>query len=256
MTYPTTRTASLRTLLALALVFGATQTAALAGWGNLKGKFVYDGTAPSPQKLDASKDPEVCGKHELVDESLLVSADGGIANCVLWVRTKGVEVADSYKKTETNTEVFDNKGCRFEPHILPVWISQTLEIHNSDAISHNSNMAPLGGEAINPLLAANSDVKYHFAKAPLLPVQVTCNIHPWMKGYIVARDNPYVAVSKADGTFDLKDLPTGELEFQAWQEKAGYLATSDWTKGRFKLTIKEGDNDLGTIKLSPALFAK
>ena len=99
---------------------------------------------------------------------------------------------------------------------------------------------------------------YNFAKAPLVPTPVTCNIHPWMKGYIVAKDNPYTAVSKPDGTLrDQGFAGRRELEFQAWHEKSGYLATADWGKrGMFKYTIKDGDNDLGTIKLSPELFNK
>ncbi len=107
------------------------------------------------------------------------------------------------------------------------------------------------------MLPANGAVEYNSPRRPIVPTPVTCNIHPWMKGYVVAKDNPYMAVSKPDGTFEIKDLPGGELEFQAWHEKSGYLATPDWGKrGIFKYTIKEGDNDLGTIKLSPELFNK
>jgi plastocyanin len=243
---------SLTTGFALCLV----SAQAYAQWGNLTGKFVYGGTPPTPAKLDINKDVEVCGKHPLVDESLLVDANGGIANVVIWVRTKGVQVASSYDSTADAKLVYDNKGCRFEPHILPIRLSQTLELHNSDPIGHNSNMQPLGDQGINPLLPSDSAAEYKFSKAQIVPTPVTCNIHPWMKGYIVARDNPYVAVSKADGTFELKDLPAGELEFQAWQEKSGYLATPNWTKGRFKLEIKAGNNDLGTITVDPSLFNK
>jgi plastocyanin len=243
--------------LTAALILALGSADARAQWGTLKGKFVYDGSPPAPAKIDVTKDVEVCGKHPLVDESLVVDPAGGLANAVIWVRTKGVEAAPSYANTASATVVYDNKGCRFDPHILAIRTSQTLEVHNSDPLSHNSNMAPLGGEAINPLLPANGAVTYNFAKAPIVPTPVTCNIHPWMKGYIVAKDNPYVAVSKPDGTFEIKDLPVGELEFQAWHEKSGYLATPDWGKrGIFKYTIKDGDNDLGTIKLNPELFNK
>jgi len=251
--------------LAAALILALGSVDAHAEWGTLKGKFVYDGTPPSAGKIDVTKDVEVCGKHPLVDESLIVDPNGGIANCIVWLmpkkdedgKTVKIPVNPSYEGSAEKTVVYDNKGCRFEPHILAVWTSQKLEIHNSDPLSHNSNMAPLGGDAINPLLPANGAVEYKFAKAPVVPTPVTCNIHHWMKGYIVAKDNPYVAVSKPDGTFEIKDLPVGEWEFRAWQEKSGYLASPDWgKKGLRKITISTGDNDLGTIKLSPELFNK
>ena len=50
-------------------------------------------------------------------------------------------------------------------------------------------------------------------------MKVGCNIHPWMGAYIVARKDPYAAVSDKDGKFEIKDLPAGkELEFRLWQE--------------------------------------
>lgn len=245
-----------RFTLAALLVLTVSPALFAQQWGNLKMKFVYDGPPPTPQTIDPTKDVEVCGKHKLVNEELLVDPSGGIANVVVWVRTKGVKVAPQAVAAEKKVMIYDNKGCRFEPHVLAMTTSEELELHNSDPISHNSNMAPLGGNAINPLLPPNGEALYTFGRPTLVPVPVTCNIHPWMKGYIVARDNPYVAVSKPDGSLEINDLPAEELEFQAWQEKSGYVATPDWAKGRFTLTIKPGDNDLGTIKLPPQLFNK
>ena len=47
------------------------------------------------------------------------------------------------------------------------------------------------------------------------------------------------------------------------QEKPGNVAKAKidgkdagWTRGRFKYTIKAGNNDLGEIKLDPAQFNK
>ena len=127
---------------------------------------------------------------------------------------------------------------------------------NSDPVGHNSNLQPLGDTAINPLLPPGGQAPYKFNKKQSIPQQVTCNIHPWMKGYILPRDNPYAAVSAKDGTLTIKNLPTGDLEFQAWHEKAGYVDTPAWPKGKFTHNIKAGANDLGTIKLGAALFNK
>ena len=245
-----------RLLAAGAIVLLAAAGSAQAQWGTLRGRFVYDGTPPQPETISPTKDPEVCGKHKLVNEDLVVGADGGLANVIVWVMTKKVPINPEYEPEADKTVVYDNKGCRFEPHVLAIWTKQKLELHNSDPIGHNSNMAPLGGQAINPLLPPNGVSDYKFETVPAVPVPITCNIHPWMKGWIVARDNPYTAVSKADGTFEVKGLPAGELEFRAWQEKSGYIQYSDWNKGRFKFEIKDGDNDLGTMKLDPAQFNK
>jgi hypothetical protein len=78
-----------------------------------------------------------------------------------------------------------------------------------------------------------------------------------MLGYVLPRDNPYAAVSGDDGSFEIKNLPAGTWEFQVWQEAAGNLAAKpEWKKGKFKLQIKPGDNDLGVIQVSPSLLKK
>jgi plastocyanin len=231
-------------------------TEASAQWGTLKGKFVIDGAAPKLVNPDVNKDVEVCGKHMLVNEELLVDAGGGIANVVVYVRTKGVQVHPDVAAAATKPVVYDNKGCRFEPHILGVMVGQPVILKNSDPVGHNSNVQPIGDQGVNPLIPSGGEIEHKFNRSQFVPVSITCNIHPWMKGYVLPRENPYIAVSGKDGTIELKNLPVGELEFQAWHEKSGYLATSDWDKGRFKLTIKDGDNSLGDKKIPVALFQK
>jgi hypothetical protein len=52
-------------------------------------------------------------------------------------------------------------------------------------------------------------------------IRVKCNIHPWMKAWIGVVDNPYFGVTKADGTFDFKNVPPGTYTLEAWQEDLG-----------------------------------
>lgn len=241
---------------AAALAVALANSAIAADWGNLKGRFVYDGKAPTPKAIDTGKEP-MCAKHQVVDETLLVSDDGGLANVVVFVNTKGVKVNPEYESSAKDKVVLDNHGCRFEPHILPLRVSQPLEIKNSDPFSHNSNLAPIGEDPKNPLLSTDTSFDYKFRKQQKVPVPVSCNIHPWMKAHVVVKDHPYVAVSAKDGTFEIKDLPAEELEFIVWHENQGYLsAKSDWKKGAFKMKIKKGDNNnLGEIKVDPKLVA-
>ena len=227
-----------------------------AGWGNLTGKFVFEGGRPEQQTIDASKDP-ICTQHPVLNESIVVGDDGGLKDVVIYLATKKAPVNPEYEATADAKVVLDNKFCRFEPHVLAMRVSQTLEIHNSDPASHNSSISPFGDANFNPLIGAGQQADHQFTKSQNVPVLVTCNIHPWMRGYVLPRDNPYAAVSGDDGSFEIKDLPAGTWEFQVWQEAVGSLAAKpEWKKGKFKLEIKPGDNDLGVVQVSSSLFKK
>jgi plastocyanin len=232
-------------------------------WGTLKGRFKFGGSAPAASELKADKDVEVCGKHKLVAEELVVGADGGVANVVVFVRDKSVKVHPDLAATKNEKAVLDNQNCRFEPHVLFVQTGQPFVIKNSDTVGHNSNVQTIKNPASNNLIPANGEATATFKSDEAIPATVTCNIHPWMKAWVVIRDNPYAAVSKPDGSFEIKNLPAGELEFQFWHEKAGYLGEATvggkaekMAKGRKKLKVAAGDNDLGEIVLDAKLFQK
>lgn len=227
-------------------------------WGTLKGQFLYDGDAPEPVKLVVNKDQEVCGKASpLLDEELVVGENKGLANVVIYLKSKPSAIHPDYAASDKDVMTYDNKNCRFVPRILTMRVSQKLELTNSDTVSHNSNLQPIGDQGTNPLIPPGGKAEFEFHKVQRIPQPVGCNIHGWMKGYILPRDNPYATVSDADGKFEIKDLPAGKLEIQVWHEKSGYLAAKPaWKKGAFEMEIKEGDNDLGEIKVSPKLFEK
>lgn len=256
---------TIRPLASIAVLLSAVLSAEARAeeWGTLKGRFKFGGSAPAQSELKADKDVEVCGKHKLLAEELVVGADGGVANVVVFVRDKSVKVHPDLAASKGDKAVLDNKDCRFEPHVIFVQAGQPFVIKNSDTVGHNSNVQTIKNAASNNLIPAGGEASITFKTDEAIPAGVTCNIHPWMKAWVVVRDNPYAAVSKADGSFEIKNLPAGELEFQFWHEKAGYLGEATvggkaekMAKGRKKLKVAAGDNDLGDIVLDAKLFQK
>lgn len=239
----------------LLVLVGASARA--ASWGDLTGRFVYDGTAPAPKPLAITKDPEICGKHNLVDETLKVGAKGELADMIIYLRTPAKPaVHPDYAKTATEKVPLDNRNCQFIPHVQLVRTTQPLAITNSDPTGHNTNIASFNNP-FNQTIPNNEAVLTTCSKEEKVPVKVTCNVHPWMKGILVVRSNPYMAASSEAGQINIAKLPAGkELEFQLWHETCGYVKGTGVkglkvdSRGRFKMTLKPGKNDLGVIRIS------
>jgi hypothetical protein len=247
--------------VACAMVFAMAATISAQDGATLKGKFVFDGDPPKPKELDCKKEPACC-QMKLFDESLVVGKNKELANIVVWVRTKGLKVPAELAAAAKQPVLLDNKNCRFQPRVVGLVKGQKLKIGNADTVSHNSNVT---GQGFNPIVPVGSAAEFEPKTLTLIvPNQVTCNIHPWMTGWVLVRPDPFFAISAADGTFEITGLPAGqELEFQAWQEKSGFVTNvnvnskaTTWAKGRFTQKLKEGVNDLGEIKVAAKNFDK
>jgi len=247
------RTAVAAGAVAAGLHLPAMVSAAAEGWGDLTGRFLYDGTPPERRKLTVDKDIECCGKFDIRDESLMVGPDGGLANVFVYVRSRGVEICPELEASVEKDVLLDNRDCIFIPHCMTIWYEkQQYYVVNSDPVAQNVAFTPLGDVPVNKIIPVGGEFRHQFGRKQTLPVKVACNYHPWESAYVLPLDHPYAAVSAADGTFTIPKLPAGDLEFQVWHEKIGYLDTPQWTGGRFEMTIQPGTNDLGTVKIDPA----
>ena len=239
------------------------KAAAADRWGDLRGRLIYDGKAPPRKKLTVDKDVECCRKFDIRDESLMVGEDRGLGNVYVYVRTPKLKICPELEQQvkEQKQVLLENRDCIFIPHCLKIWYTrQELYTTNSQPIADNVAFSPLGDVPANIVLPPAEDqiteATWRFRRKQRVPVPITCNYHPWEIAYILPLDHPYIDVSKMDGTFRISRLPLGELEFQVWHERVGYLDTPRWKKGRFKMSIRPGVNDLGTIKLAPARLVR
>jgi hypothetical protein len=256
-----TAAAALRETLVSASIGGAAAEAGPSGtgWGTLKGVFTFTGSPGDPKPLVVDKDTEVCSKGgmKLFDRTLLVDPSSkGLANVVVFAR-KTTRVKNPVPDTQL---VFDQKNCEFIAPVFAARVGQPIDVRNSDPVGHNTNIA---GSSFNQLIPAGQGTTYKPDAETGMPVTVTCNIHPWMKAFAVFRKDGYVAVSAADGSFSIPDLPAGEpLEFQVWHERStgpnGALGIDKpelkWTpKGRFQVTLQPDEvKDLGTLAVPAA----
>ena len=251
-----------RSLLSLSLL-ALFATNASAQWGTVKGRFVYDGKPPVAAKLTVNKDLTVCGKEPIFSEDLVVNAENkGIQNVVATLylkRGKKTKIHPEYEATANDVVTLDNTGCQFVPHITLLRTTQTLLVKNSDPVGHNTKIDTFKNSPINPIIPGNQNIQQKMTKAEPLPVPVSCSIHPWMTAKLVVNEHPYMAVTDADGNFEIKNLPAGKLTLRFWHEGGGYITkakkggkSQKWKSGRMDVTVKNGLNDLGELLVAPA----
>ena len=212
--------------LAAAVCLASLSAARGDEFGSLKGQIKYVGQPKPAAPINVGPKGVGCGNNPLFDESLVIGKNGEVANVVVWLKNKpGVKLAvDPAVEKALPIEVkLDNKGCRFAPHIVAVNTNQTLNVTNSDAVGHNTNGAPFVNPGFNPLLQPGQVFPVNFMQPESIPFKVICNMHPWMAGWVMVRDNPFVAVTGDNGKFEIKGIPAGEYDFVFWQEKGGYL---------------------------------
>lgn len=233
---------------------GETPAGPGGGVGTITGKVVVKGQLPSlpaiVKKGANIKDAEVCAAADIPDESLL-GTGGGVANVLLYL-TKAPPGGKSSSSEELAELTFDNKQCRFVPHVLFSQTGQTVMVTNSDSIPHNTHTFPTRNDGFNSLIRANdtTGIPLKYERAEAQPVQVKCDFHAWMIAYHLVLDHPYGAVTAEDGSFQIKDLPVGKHSFRIWHERGGQLDRG------YEVTVKQGDNEPITIEFDAAKFAR
>ena len=195
-------------------------------WGTLKGRIIFTGDVTKPEPLEIRRDEDVCGQHNLVDESLVVNEKNkGLQNVVVWLYTKEeIPVHPSLRETPKPAKL-DNRNCRFVPRIVKLRTGQTLQSINSDPVAHNVAVYGRRNTPFSEIVPQDKPLEKTFAREELLPIRIDCSIHSWMRAYLVITDHPYSAVTDIDGNFTIPHLPYGEWEFKFWHERIGYLKT-------------------------------
>jgi hypothetical protein len=180
------------------------------------------GTPLEMPQLQRGSDP-VCGKIAMKAETVLVDPHGGLANVVVRIAPGTVPPF-----TPPVPVVVDQRDCMYRPRVQAGVVGQTLEVRNDDDTAHNVNARRLvlGQRADRETLFNRAQPR---GSAPVTTslepgvdvVKLKCDMHGWMQGFVVVSDNPYAAVSGADGTFAIEGVPVGHRTLQVWHEYYG-----------------------------------
>lgn len=232
----------------------------------LRMKIVVDGSVPEPKAISNINDA-FCAENPIVSNKLQVGKQGELQNfAVIFDEEKSkLKIPAELLKAPAAMHVLDNVKCMFEPKIIVARSGQTITVKNSDDTGHNANFNFLKNPPTNFLVPAGQSkdlsLKPDLVEPTAIPIE--CNVHPWMKAFVIVKQHPFVGVSSSEGVVEIANLPAGSgAVFRLWHEAAGAIDQIDvggksqkLSRGnRFELELKPGVNDLGVIKLSAKLL--
>ena len=184
--------------------------------GTLIGKVNYEGKAPKAKALKMDADPACSKSHDgkVYNESFILDENKNLKNVIVWI--KDIKYTGD---THKDPAIIDQKGCVYSPHVQGVMRNQPIIIKNSDGTLHNIHSMANSNPQFNfamPQVVKKKETKFSKAEDPFY---IKCDVHPWMKTWIGVFDHPYYAVTDENGNFKIENIPVGEYEVIAWQEK-------------------------------------
>ena len=201
--------------------------------GTLKGHVKFDGKPPKKKTLRMGADP-VCGSSHsgpVYTENFKMTDDGSMEEALVYLRN--VSYSGGAPKDPV---VLDQKGCIYKPHILGMVAGQKLLIKNSDATLHNIHSMPNVNKEFNfAMPKVVKEKTTSFSKSEEDPFYIKCDVHPWMKSWMLVSDHPYFSVTDAKGNFSIEGIPAGTYEVVCWQEK--------FKKKPLTASVKIGDGE-------------
>jgi plastocyanin len=112
----------------------------------------------------------------------------------------------------------DQANLMFVPHVMPILAGTTVDFMNSDAVLHNVFSPDACAEKFNLGTWPKGQSKSFTFKKECV-ASLLCKVHPEMEGFIVAVPTPYFAVTKADGTYVIANVPDGAYKVKVWHPK-------------------------------------
>jgi plastocyanin len=212
--------------------------------GTIKGTVKTTADQKFLAAIATQKDQDVCGSSH--PNPALPSASGGVPNCVV-----GVERISEGKDFTKSDYTLDQKGCDFLPHVQIIKLGSPIVVSNSDKVLHNYHIYRGSETVINEAQPEGAPSREAELKQKGLH-SISCDVHPWMRGFIWMADHPYYSLTDASGAFSLTNVPPGKYKLVLWRDnwnvdevknKDGVIESYRWAKDFSKeqeVTVEAG----------------
>ena len=190
---------------------------AVAPAAEIQGRVLATGTVPAPAKVPITIDQYVCGTEQ-VQGDLIVSGAREIRNVVVWLENPPAGASSTPTAAPTPVAM-DQKECVFVPRVVIVPAAGTVEFLNSDRLLHNLHSVSKENPSFNRTQPKGRTIPITFARPEV--VRIDCDLHSWMRAWVVVAPHPFYALTDAQGRFKLPSVPPGQYVLRTWHERLG-----------------------------------
>jgi hypothetical protein len=191
--------------------------------GRVTGSVEFDGPAPIDTVTHPRADAPVCGAS-LLDVSV-EHRGPRLARAVVWISGVAGGKRMPYAR---RFDVITN-GCRLIPRVQTAIVGGTLNVRNADALTHRVRFTRAGSDDVLGEVTETEPGEVVPTRAALAApglVEMTCDHHPWIHGWLAVFGHPYYATTDANGAFAIDSIPPGRYAITAWHERFGSRSDS------------------------------
>ena len=165
--------------------------------------------------------PAPAPRPELPDVSGTVNGGGAVGPgaAVLWL--KRLDGPTPAVRPLRKVKVVSQKDKIFMPRVVAVPVGSRVDFRNDDPYYHNVFSLSEPEKFDTGLYAGGRSYVQTFNKPG--PVELLCNIHASMVGYVVVVDTPYYTQPRANGSFVFRNVPPGRYELSTWHESSAQV---------------------------------
>src|SRR5688572_15708326 len=174
--------------------------------GSITGSITTTARGVAPVRVTINQ--KVCG-DQLPDEAIVVDAQGRLANAVV--------ILSGVKRSAAAEATVMNENCRFAPRVQLMAPKASIKTTSKDAVLHTTNAQLENGRTLFNVALPIPGITITKATSGAGYVRLSCNTHPWMRGWIVITSDA-AAISGADGRFTIDNVPPGTYELRVWHE--------------------------------------
>jgi len=226
------------------------------GRGTIKGKVVWTGCLPDISDLEKQLRQALMDRvprymwpkdGRIEQQRWRISPKKGFGNVMVYLMPPpgfffplGRDDLDPDKGGWRKDVVIEARDFNFQPHVAflfpggrdqdgkEVSTGQVFTIRSCLQVPHSARLFAVGADAAEKgfqrILPPGTQFTANI-KPTRLPCILDCALHRWMRAWVRSLDHPYVAITDAEGSFEIRNVPAGvKMRIQAWHEETGWLS--------------------------------